>query len=60
MIIVITCYDIIIKNIIKNTKLVILMVIVYQADIIRVKNDNGSIKKITRRANLNSGIMKVH
>lgn len=46
--------------IIKNTKLVILMVIVYQADIIRVKNDNGSIKKITRRANLNSGIMKVH
>lgn len=57
MIIVITCYD---MAIIKNTKLVILMVIVYQADIIRVKNDNGSIKKITRRANLNSGIMKVH
>lgn len=57
MIIVITCYD---MAIIKNTKLVILMVIVYQADIIRVKNDNGSIKKITRHANLNSGIMKVH
>lgn len=36
------------------------MVIVYQADIIRVKNDNGSIKKIARHAHLNNDIMKVH
>lgn len=57
MIIVIICYDL---AIIESIKLVILMIIVYQADIIRVKNDNGSIKKIARRAHLNSGIMKVN
>lgn len=57
MIIVIICYDL---AIIESIKLVILMVIIYQADIIRVKNDNGSIKKIARRAHLNSGIMKVN